>query len=300
MNTVKQTTNAEITETEAEPEIEAHEPQAPPEPQAPAVPRKVLTIPVDTMGKIKANERERGRRAALADLNQRAQELGFSSHDEMLEAVAEARRAEAEADADAEALAAGDGYDNAEGVDAPPRQPTKPAPRGVPASRTNATHVQRLLDEKRTLRRSYAAEERRRKAAEEALAAQEVDHQLRLAAVKAGVQDVDYALEVLRRQVQHKSEAELAQFDEHAFFRLELRKSHPYLFEAPAPAPSPPEEEPANTSPRGRAPRPDAAERSAPANGSMDATKLSRAEYDKLLREKGLLNPATASTNAPY
>lgn len=103
-------------------------------------------------------------------------------------------------------------------------------------------------------------------------------------AVSVGVKDVDYAVVLLNRALEDKSEAELAAFDHKAFFEG-LRAPHPHLFGETVVrlsngtgAGAPP------------APPPGPVARGQGADGQVDAMKMSRQEYDAYLHKRGI-NP---------
>lgn len=261
-------------------------PAVPPTPAARPAPLMVQ-LPQAAFAKLKAAERERGKRAALDALDAEARGLGWGSYAEMREAAASLKRrppAQAPAPEPAYDYAAVEGADLGDEDLTPPQQ-----------TRTReARQVQRLLDDRRRLNRSITHAERKRRAAEEGLAAQQAETALRVAAARHGVRDVDYALTLLRREMEDMDEEALAGFDEDAYFRERLRDNHPFLYVAEAPA---------TTGTSGGAPRPSthhtAAEGGAPPlpPGAVDAKKLSRDDYDRLLRERGLLNPAVGSSS---
>jgi hypothetical protein len=114
----------------------------------------------------------------------------------------------------------------------------------------------------------------------------QAEHELRLAAVRGGVKDVDYALTILKRKLQRLPASELATFDEDQFFKTELRKTSPYLYEEVI--------EPATTSPSEPSSTPSPKPTTAPAsNGKpVDARTVSRQEYAEMLRKRGIQDPS--------
>lgn len=94
----------------------------------------------------------------------------------------------------------------------------------------------RLNDERSKMRKQWRVEERRRRELQSQLDAKEAEMALREELYRAGVQDTDYALRLLTRQLEGKSEEEIGAFNR-ADFYAELRKEKPYLFgETVAPA----------------------------------------------------------------
>lgn len=106
---------------------------------------------------------------------------------------------------------------------------------------------------------------------------------VREAAAHAGVQNVDYALHLLTKHLEGKSEEDLASFDEAKFFKG-LRDDHSYLFgETTKPATT---GNGAGTAPP--TPTPGAAQQGAAQGGQVDARKMSPEEYRKHLADRGL------------
>lgn len=224
------------------------------------------------MADMKASERERGRKAALAEMDRKAKKLGYKSNQDMLEKL-EAQRA--------------GGRSNK------PNQPAKsdtPAPTPTNDRQLNRAQreIQRSADAARRANKARAQEEKRRRELEKQLAATEARQELQLAAVRAGVKDVDYAIHLLEKQMSGKSEQELAGFDEEAFFSTTLRQSHPYLYgveERPAGPAGETRQEP-------KAP-PKPAEKAPAKNGGSDkdVRKMSSEEYNAELKRRGLTPP---------
>ena len=254
---------------------------------APTSSAKVLTIPSNAMAKIKREERERGKKAVIAELEAQAKKAGYSTWEDMMKA-ATTKKATPNA--------------NVQRPAAPPAQQAQPQQTGTVnvdrAARRAEKERERALEEVRRLNRARAAEEKRRKDAERRLQAMEAEMSLRTAAVRAGVQDVDYALELLRRKINGKTADDLKTFSEDEFFAKELRSSHPYLYGVT--------DVPANTSasvatkdaPKPPAPVGKPTQMPAPTgNGTnggsaVDARKLSPQEYTELLTRYGIRNPS--------
>lgn len=214
------------------------------------------------MARIKRQERDRGRKAAEAAMEAKAKELGFDSMEDMMAAAktsTKIKRRTANAG-------------------------TPPTPE-EPARRVDS-------DELRRVNRARAREEAKRKAAEQRVQALEAEVELRTAAAKAGVKDVEYAIELLRRDVRKKTEEELQSYDENAFF-TGLRKTHPYLFGVES-APAHSDPTPAGAAPTGDGapPKPEGGDTPAPAPTPVDARKMSREEYDALLKKHKIRNPS--------
>lgn len=221
--------------------------------------QKVIHMPTSAVARIKREERERGRREALAEVDGRLRKLGFSSIDDV------ERKASKGAAAQQQAPARQGGGREGPGD-------------GERGSRDGRT---------RQLGAKLAQEVKERKRLERELDAKDAEMELRLAATRAGVRDVDYAVEMLRRQLRGKSEDELKAFDEGKFFTEELKRTHPFLYQAVP--------QPATTGAGGGEPSPasaSAVQGDAARSQTIDARKMPRDEYDKLLQKHNLANPS--------
>lgn len=257
-------------DTDTEPTTGEGQPNAPAASAAPAAPASI-TVPQSSMAQIKARARAQGRREATAAMESKmagfAKFLGFKSLEEMESTDPEEWRKR-----------------QASAVAKPAAAPStaRVKSRGSSAlERENA----RLLEEKKRLNRLRSVEERKRRSLERELAAKDAESELRVAAIRAGVQDVDYALHLLRREMSSKSPEEISKFDEGVFFGTELRRNHPYLYAT--------EVVPANTgapTDGNKAPPPPAPPTTESAGA--DAKKLSREEYVAVLKRKGLTDPS--------
>lgn len=244
---------------------------------------KVITLPSSAMAQIKREEREKGRKAVVDEMTARAKRAGFASIEEMEKFVVAAKR---------------------QNKSQPAAQPTKgsaapTAPTQAASGQTDDRSLRRLqkqhervLEETRRINRARALEEKKRKAAERRASALEAEMELRTAAIRAGVRDVDYALEMLRRETAGKSAEDLKTFDEGEYFQKKLRQSHPYLYGI--------DEQPAHTSSAQSGavrPAPNApvgVPTSMPAsNGAMDARKLTPDQWNETLRKLGIRHPAS-------
>ncbi len=249
--------------------------------QVQAAAGKVTSLSHSAFSRIKDEERAKGREEAQAAL---AKAAGFETTQDFVQALA--------------------GLKNRpppqQEAPQPPPARTQPAP--VQANGTaqdealaqknaqrEAARAQRqqetTLRELQTATQRASEAERRAKSLQEALDSKEAEMALREEAVATGVKDVDYTLRLLTRELEGKTDQEMAQFDQRAFFEG-LRKTKPYLFgESVHPATTG-----TGTSTTPGAPRPAAVQAQAAANGRIDATKMSPADYIELLRKRGL-NP---------
>lgn len=107
-----------------------------------------------------------------------------------------------------------------------PKQPDKkqqPAPDKAQREQT------RLSEERAKMRKDLKASERKRRDLQRQLDAKEAEKDLVLEMSQLGIQDVDYGMRLLTRELAGKSEEEIAKFDRKAFFE-KVRTEKPYLF----------------------------------------------------------------------
>jgi hypothetical protein len=136
--------------------------------------------------------------------------------------------------------------------------------------------------ERQQLSRQAKREADKRKELQQAIDAKDAEMALREAAVMAGVKDIDYAVRLLTRNLEGKSEEELAKFNEVEFFNG-LKAEKPYLFgESVKPATT-------GTGPSGtQSPKPGKVEQVQAQGGQNDARKMSKEEFSKHLEARGL------------
>lgn len=240
---------------------------------------KTLTIPTHVMKRIKDEERTKGKEEALQSIVTAA---GFSSQADLVAVLAKLKNSPAS-------------------MPEPSRTQPKPTPNSDRKDEAEMTaeelrqsknarreegrfqrQVERLMRERDTAIQKASTNDRRVRELQSALDAKEAEAFLREIAVSEGVKDIDYAMKLYSREVNGKSEEELAKIDERAFFQG-LKKSKPYLFGEivelattgtgsggpPAPKPGPVIKETAQ-------------------NEIVDARKLSPKEYNELLKKRGL------------
>jgi hypothetical protein len=210
--------------------------------------------------RLKDEAREKGRKEALSSF---AKDAGFTTVEDLQRALT--------------------GFKNP----APPNpEAASPAPEpATPPKSSNdkwdreRVHLQRQIDD---LGRRVKTETEGRRELQRQLDAKEAEMELREAAVMSGIKDPDYAIRLLTRSLESKSEEELAKFDHGKFFG-DLRSSHPYLFgEVVKPATT------GTGAGAPAAPKPGEAVVQNVQNGKVDATKLSPEEYRALLAKRGL------------
>ena len=238
---------------------------------------KNVILPQAAIGKLKEEQRQRGKREAMTELEAKFKAAGFGSIEDAIAAMAAARNAPAAKAAPPAKQAKAPAIEelDEEVQEATTAQPTQGG--------DYAKQLQRLQREKERMAKQFAAEQAQRRKLQRTLEAKEAEFALRETAVGQGVKDVDYALRLIQRELEGKDEKALAAFDEGKFFST-LRTSHPYLFgEMVVPA--------TTGTGVGAAPAaPTAATVTAAqgAAGKTDARSMSSDEFQKLMRARGL------------
>lgn len=241
------------------------EPTETPEPSATATEKRGIYMPTASIAKIKREEREKGKRLAAQAADTSARELGYASHEDMLNKLKAKRNAPAAA--------------------RPAAPPVATATDTVTPKATAKTQRQLQLAEerRRSANRARAASDRKAREAERRLEEREAEHELRVAAVRCGVHDVDYALTLLKRKLNKLSPKELSEFDEDKFFKTELKKTAPYLYAEVI--------EPATTSPSETGPSSPSPKTPSKDGKPIDARTVSKQDYEAMLRARGLTPP---------
>lgn len=262
-----------------------------------AAPPKIVPMPSNAVGKIRREERARGQSLERARLERLAREAGFDSHDSLVEA---ARAAKTRQPRRREAAA--------------PEQTELEQARARIAALEGEAAAAKQASRKQRINAKIMA--RRAERLEATLETKEVEHEMTLIAVRSGVKDVDYALQLARRNISKLPERERGDWDPAEYFGKTLKAEAVYLYESETvaegtPASSLPSaaEKPATKSPiqAGAAnPAPPAGNPPAPGPGNppppapptggkpegvVDARNMPQAEYHALLRSHGLAVP---------
>ena len=182
---------------------------------------KNVILPQHAIGKLKQEQRERGKREAMTELEAKFKAAGFGSIDDAIAAMAAAKTASAKASTPPPAKAKEPEIELDEEVQAVTAQPA--------TQNDAAKQMQKLQRERERLAKQFAAEQAQRRKLQRQLEAKEAEFALRETAVGKGVKDVDYAIRLIQRELEGKDEKALAAFNEAQFFDT-LRSSHPYLF----------------------------------------------------------------------
>lgn len=260
---------------------------------------RMLTVPVSAFKRLKDEARTKGRTEAMDELTTRLQALakqgGFDSIESAFGALAKlnagantAGTANATTTADTEATAGDD----------PPEPPTEQAAeaKAKPARQSAVAAAADKIDadwakERERLRRRLDSETENRKALEARIAANEAANELRVAAVKAGVEDVEFAMHLAGKYLSSADDAALAEFKAAAWFES-LRKERPALFAAQRrtidTGNTRSDEDGATLSPE------EAARAHAEAN-KTDANSMSREAFNALLAARGLRQPTVGT-----
>lgn len=241
---------------------------------------KVQQVKHSDFKRIKEEAKAKGKAEALSELDEAAKAVGFASHADALKALAELKKSPP--------------AKPAEPTPPPKETQTMPTPPKMKADKDKEraeAEARRLADEqaKAAERKRWRAEERRRRELQAALDAKDAEMGLREEMYRAGVADVDYTLRLLTRELEGKTEEEIAAFNRSDFYG-KLRTEKPYLFgEKVAPATTGTN----GTKPDGSSPaepKPGESAKDAAASTQFNAREAKPADVQARLRALGL-NP---------
>lgn len=275
--------DSEFEDTDTNTDVSTDESQAdagaPPAPVSAPPTEKTVTLATKKLGELKRLAAERGRRDAMVEMDRKAQELGFADWSAMAAAAAAAKAGGRPATA-TPSNRVEDSDDESEQA-----RPTATATRTPRPTATDRRAAQRdLALDRANAARAEARREARR--ARQALEATQAESQMRMAAFRAGVVDVDYGIHLLKQHLAKKPLAELQAFDEAKYFTVDLKKSHPHLYvAAEAPATTAPAAAGASTSPASKT-------NPSPAAKPVDARTMSPAEFADMLKKRGYSSPS--------
>ncbi len=254
------------------------DPPATPEPPASGG-EKVYPIAESAFKRIKEEAREKGRKEGMETF---AKELGYASVEAMKKALGRRSTRPAATPARTEPRSStpppstdGDGAGGDGGnMDVKEFQRSqRRLERRLELSDSKNTELHKKLRQESSSRRKLGRERN----------ALEAEMLIREAAARVGVKDVDYAMRLLTRDLEGKTEEDLKTFDEGKFFEG-LRKPHPYLFgETTQPATTG-----NNAGSAPTAPNPGAAAGAAASGGQVDARTMDRKDYLEHLKARGL------------
>jgi hypothetical protein len=278
VNEVEAATEAVDTSAATAPEINVIAEAASAEPSLPTIAGgKNVILPQSAIGKLKEEQRQRGKREAVTELEAKFKAAGFSSIDEAIAAMAAARSAPT---AKASPPVKQAKQEVLEIEDEEVQATAQPQTQG---GTDYAKQMQKLQRERERLSKQFAAEQAQRRKLQRTLEAKEAEFALRETAVGKGVKDVDYAVRLMQRELEGKDEKALAAFDEGKFFNT-LRTTHPYLFgEMVVPATTG-----TGVGAAPAAPKASTVQAAQGAAGKTDARAMSADEFQKLMRARGL------------
>lgn len=241
--------------------------------------------------RLKEQAMHKGRKDYENSFNEKLRSLGYSSFDELVNALNSGTRQSSNEEKAQKTQ-------NQPAREEQPQRNTENNTERNPMSKNNNNQKQQQSAsaadrEKQALRQQaerhrqrMIEEARRRRELERSLEAKEAEMAIRETAMQAGVRDIDYAVNLLARNLESKSEEELAAFDEKQFFSG-LRNTHPYLFGEVT--------RPATTGPGvGAQPapmKPGTVTQTTAQNSQVDARKMNQSEFQEYLRSKGLSSP---------
>lgn len=240
--------------------------------------------------RIKEQAMQKGRKEYENSFNEKLRSLGYSSFDELVSALNSDSRPQESQKSNSnqkqqlrQQHTVEDRQQEAQGMN----KNNNSKQQQKMASNQQVDREKQILKQQAERHRQRMIEEaRRRRELERDLQAKEAEMAIRETAIQAGVRDIDYAVNLLARTLDSKSEEELAAFDEKQFFSG-LRNTHPYLFGEIA--------RPATTGPGvGTQPaplKPGTVTQTTAQNAQVDAKKMSQSEFQEYLRSKGLSSP---------
>ena len=255
----------------------------------PAEKGKSVMMPSGALKKLKEAEREKGRKSALALLDEEAKKLGFANHEALKLAAAQAK---AKPNTQANKT-------NGKANTATPK-PTEPSAETQQPNDRSANRYQReaqqLLEDKRRLNKRKNILEKQLAERDSLLQRETTMRQLSRMASRAGIHGDDeneMAVSLYEKHVSQLSDEELESFDDEKFFSEHLRKSKPYLYgvrEVPATTSA---TAPAATS--ATTPTATSTTTTATSGGRVDTMKMSRKEFADYLASRGLTSPANGT-----
>lgn len=245
---------------------------------------KVAMIPHAQFARVKQEEFNKGKAAALDEI---ARAAGYESNADLVTALGRLKSLPAQpADSDE--------------APAPAKPVAKASPQASGEESLTAEQVAAMRAEKREItryekmneklvgeRNRYAQQAVTFKGQVETLQSQisdlESERELMRTGFEEGLKDVDYAIRLLQQHVARLPPEHVAKFDERAYFKG-LRKTHPYLFgETVQPVTT-------GAGPGGAPPAPKPGQVAAAngANGAVDTRAMSPQQFQEHLRKRGI------------
>ena len=177
---------------------------------------KTISLPTSAFAKLKAEAAEKGRKAALSDVEQKAKAFGFDSVDAMFKALESTRS----------------------GSTVETQQETRAAPKATQAQKPAqaagnvSAEALKLAKEMERARKDAEKASREARRYRQQLEKAQAEMEMKEVLLRAGVRDeVDYALSLMRRDIQSKlkTDPELASYSTDEFLKG-LRTNKPFLF----------------------------------------------------------------------
>jgi hypothetical protein len=235
---------------------------------------KNVILPQSALARIKGEQRERGKKEALAAIDEKIKAAGFASLDDAFSLLGQLKKGQ-----QAQPQRKPEGKQQ-------PQQPEGGQHLDGDGRAKNHAQYERernqWMKERQAYQRKVADGEKHTRDLKRRLDAKEAEIALREAATVVGIKDADYAQRLLTRHCAKLSPVELKKFDERTFFEG-LRETHPYLFGEIV--------RPATTGTGAGAPasrQPGTVAKDAAASKQIDVTKMSREEFAEHLRKKGM------------
>lgn len=253
--------------------------------------RQGKTIPMarTTIDKLKRQHLEKGRKSAQDEIEKRAMDMGFATSEEMFEAFKKQKAAQANREKSQAAKPVAMSQQNGNGKK---NENTKPNRSEQSGDRRQQELTVRLERE----RKERIKAQRKAEQAQQETWAAEAHGELKIMAMKAGIKDPDYGVELWTRECTSKRDRlEQAEYDkwlnetnEQDYF-VGLGKTHPHLFqETIVPATT-------GTEKTGSAPPPPGAGQVIQANANAARTNvrgMSREDYQQEVKRRGLKMPS--------
>lgn len=261
---------------------------------------KNVVLPRDAFNARLTAAGERGKRAAVAEMEEAAKQHGFTSMQDAFATLAAIKSSRGNNGAQQPQRGGGQPQRQAKpdhsvettveaSQEVDSRGQNGNGHQGHSFSHKEQRRYEAMVDRERkgreAERRQRLHEERRRKESDRTREAMEAEMSIREQAVFAGIngkENLNYAVSVLKQSIEGKTADELKSFDEVKFFE-ELRTRQPYLFGERI--------VPATTGTGGKepaAPKPGETLSSTAAGNQVDASKMNDKDYRTHLRKRGL------------
>ncbi len=206
----------------------------------PPVEDKVHEMPEAAFKKLKEKEREKGRKAAMAEFAQRAKDAGYDSPDAAYAEINKlnARLEELSRKPEPKEENTDMAHTKTRSAKKSPAQPRRSSGRNKGnrmEDSKSAKEIARLERARSKASEKWRREEKRRKLAERKLMAKDAEMEIRQIAMDAGItggDDLDYAVTLMARNLQKKQKEkgfDMSEYSETDFFEG-LKEKRPYLF----------------------------------------------------------------------